>query len=362
MDQADAWRPDCSLEDALRNLSNDCTELARCLEAGDEEFAGMVASELARLKAPVQIKLKEVGKEEIEATFSSHGAATLVAEQTTSSTQPSAAAQEANSQAGPTMGTPLSPGTSAEADGSCSGVHADQKASTADASPTASAASPPKASTADASPAANAASLPSAEASPTANTSLSSSRDMLGAGASITPQKDAVAAAAAVLKAAGRPTNVAIASKSQVHVVGSRVEYYSQSAGGWIPAVVQGYDEKRGTYRLDVQPIALPQKVRSVGTTASQTPVSSLTLGGEKSPADSDSRPSGYLPGGPNSGSGNHGERFAVGESVEYYSSSHGKWVPAVVQGFNESIGAYKLDIQSVALASKVRRAPADVT
>jgi hypothetical protein len=46
-----------------------------------------------------------------------------------------------------------------------------------------------------------------------------------------------------------------------VFAVGSSVEYFSSSKGDtWIPAVVQGFSD--GTYELDVNPKALPSKVR----------------------------------------------------------------------------------------------------
>lgn len=40
------------------------------------------------------------------------------------------------------------------------------------------------------------------------------------------------------------------------------MEYESRSHGGWMSAVVQGFDEELGTYVLDVQPYAMPERVR----------------------------------------------------------------------------------------------------
>jgi hypothetical protein len=45
-------------------------------------------------------------------------------------------------------------------------------------------------------------------------------------------------------------------------------------------------------------------------------------------------------------------QAHAIGSAVEYFSTSHEKWIPAVVRGFN---GRYQLDIKSSASPSKVR-------
>ena len=45
------------------------------------------------------------------------------------------------------------------------------------------------------------------------------------------------------------------------YAVGTMVEYYSASVGRWIPAQVVGFTPE-GNYSLDVQPNALPTKVR----------------------------------------------------------------------------------------------------
>jgi hypothetical protein len=155
------------------------------------------------------------------------------------------------------------------------------------------------------------------------------------------------------------------------------VEYYSQTAGGWIPAVIQRFDAQRGTYCLDVQPMAFPHKVRAATKAASSsnepTAQASQDLEGmaagpsERSPVEATRQPSSsegdkenarstvaseYANAGSTSGNG----RFPAGTEVEYYSNTHGKWVPANVQDFNDITGAYKLDIQPVALPGKVRR------
>ena len=44
--------------------------------------------------------------------------------------------------------------------------------------------------------------------------------------------------------------------------VGGTVEYLSTTHGGWVKAVVQGYNAGTGCYALDIQPIALPSKCK----------------------------------------------------------------------------------------------------
>lgn len=50
---------------------------------------------------------------------------------------------------------------------------------------------------------------------------------------------------------------------------GQVVEYYSTTHRGWIPGIIQGFDDKTGTYSLDVQPIAFPNKVRACSSASS---------------------------------------------------------------------------------------------
>lgn len=40
------------------------------------------------------------------------------------------------------------------------------------------------------------------------------------------------------------------------------MEYKSRSTGTWILAKVQGYDQRTGAYKLDVQPNAKPERIR----------------------------------------------------------------------------------------------------
>jgi len=112
---------------------------------------------------------------------------------------------------------------------------------------------------------------------------------------------------------------------------GTAVEYFSQSSGGWIAAVVHSFDSRNNTYKLDVHPSAPVHKVRAAGCNANLP-------SGEKQCRQSRNQ---YQP----------------GTSVEYYSTSRGGWIPAVVVGFDDNTGAYKLDIQPVALPDKVRLA-----
>ena len=47
--------------------------------------------------------------------------------------------------------------------------------------------------------------------------------------------------------------------------------------------------------------------------------------------------------------------RFAVGTAVEYKSKTANAWIEAIVEGFNEATKTYKLDVQPLAQADKVR-------
>lgn len=79
-----------------------------------------------------------------------------------------------------------------------------------------------------------------------------------------------------------RPATPLSRGNAAAYLPGTRVEYYSESRGGWIPGVVQGFDELAGALVLDVHPRALPNKVRlaqdalliSVRSAASHSPTS----------------------------------------------------------------------------------------
>lgn len=168
--------------------------------------------------------------------------------------------------------------------------------------------------------------------------------------------------------------------------IGSLAEYYSTSYGGWVHAVVQGFNEATGNYVLDIQPVALPSKVRpqtqpkpSPATEENKTPSSAAAR--SPSAAMPSPAPKNEAREGPPAHSGQHGAartpapaprreereatpaqsgqpvRFAPGSNVEYYSRSHGTWVYGVVQGFDESTGTYRLDIHPQAAPEKIRPA-----
>lgn len=58
------------------------------------------------------------------------------------------------------------------------------------------------------------------------------------------------------------------------------MEYFSTSLGLWVPAVVQGFNEESGTYKLDIHLMADPAKVRGIeprmGVKASAIPAANL--------------------------------------------------------------------------------------
>jgi len=89
-----------------------------------------------------------------------------------------------------------------------------------------------------------------------------------------------------------------------------KVEYFSNSRGGWIPAIFEGFHTEFDTYTLDVQPYAKPGDVR-----------------------------------------------LAPGAAVEYYSKTRGVWITATMESFNEELGTYALDVKAYAKPEDVRLA-----
>eukprot|EP00450_Noctiluca_scintillans_P011817 CAMPEP_0194493822 /NCGR_PEP_ID=MMETSP0253-20130528/11918_1 /TAXON_ID=2966 /ORGANISM="Noctiluca scintillans" /LENGTH=750 /DNA_ID=CAMNT_0039334853 /DNA_START=118 /DNA_END=2370 /DNA_ORIENTATION=+ len=103
------------------------------------------------------------------------------------------------------------------------------------------------------------------------------------------------------------------------YAAGTPVEYYSSGNGGWIQGKVLGFT-KEGLYELDVQPNALPEKVR--------LPAASIPLVG--------------------------GTQYAPNTLVEYFSPSCNKWIGAKVIGWDIQ-GFYVLDVEAKAPPVRVR-------
>lgn len=104
---------------------------------------------------------------------------------------------------------------------------------------------------------------------------------------------------------------------------GTKVLYYSSSWNGWVPAVVQGFIKAEGTYDLDVRRHAKLENI---------SPPPHVKL---------------------------H-ESWPIGCLVDYQSdSAGGQFIPAVVQGFTEAVGAgdgtYDLDVKRRAACSRIR-------
>eukprot|EP00927_Polykrikos_kofoidii_P000888 TRINITY_DN10333_c0_g1_i1.p1 TRINITY_DN10333_c0_g1~~TRINITY_DN10333_c0_g1_i1.p1 ORF type:complete len:1103 (-),score=194.28 TRINITY_DN10333_c0_g1_i1:147-3344(-) len=229
------------------------------------------------------------------------------------------------------------------------------------------------------------------------------------------------------------PTGESTASSDMPKfATGADVEYFSQSFGGWVMAVVQGFDESSGTYSLNIHPQALPQKIRlpsratTCASSASETLITSESVAGDApspaavdasvelpsaaprepagvnassagapkdesrqqddqpriqrrqtaapegglrnaaeaavgaaaAPAAANANPFASPAGQPAQAASSSGRQYPDGAAVEYFSTTHGGWVPAVMLGYNDKTGAYKLDIQPIALPSKVRAAP----
>jgi len=152
---------------------------------------------------------------------------------------------------------------------------------------------------------------------------------------------------------------------------GTAVEYFSRSAGDWVPAVVAAFDERSGTYRLDIHPAAHPSKVRAAGKAEQPRDKKAPKLQRQRTTKvsaveDEDSTEDGGVASqstvsgspdvaGPSVPAKVEPEHFADGTAVEYHSTTYGKWVPAIVQGFDQKSGVYILNIQPMAFPDKVR-------
>mmetsp|Transcript_24276 Transcript_24276/g.76322 ORF Transcript_24276/g.76322 Transcript_24276/m.76322 type:complete len:556 (-) Transcript_24276:101-1768(-) len=104
--------------------------------------------------------------------------------------------------------------------------------------------------------------------------------------------------------------------------VGTRCRYNSSSWSGWMPAVVQGFNESDSTYNLDVRQHAKPENI----SPASDVPAS---------------------------------EAWPPGTLVHYESSTVRHWLPAVIRSFVEGTnggeGTYNLDVRECAQVDRMR-------
>jgi len=209
------------------------------------------------------------------------------------------------------------------------------------------------------------------------------------------------------LKRSSRDTDGAAVHSSRqhhqqtVHAIGSFVEYRSRSSGAWLLARVEGYDEKSQTYRLDVQPHAAAERVRprqtaldkvdqgmeanpptrSIGSQWSDheaaasgppptaqpsielpAPTAEPSSPRKEPPVASrpkrSSRVSKEMDSAPVQSSRLHHQPaiHAIGSYVEYRSTrASGAWLLARVEGYDEKTQTYRLDVQPVAAAERVR-------
>lgn len=109
--------------------------------------------------------------------------------------------------------------------------------------------------------------------------------------------------------------------KKQQLPVGMKCRYNSSSWQGWMPAVVQSFNESDGTYNLDVRPHARPENISPALVAAA--------------------------------------EAWQPGTLVHYESSSVMHWLPAVVKSYNEGKtgqeGSYNLDVRDCAALDRIR-------
>jgi serine/threonine protein kinase len=111
-------------------------------------------------------------------------------------------------------------------------------------------------------------------------------------------------------------------SNTGVLPVGGKCRYYSSSFYSWMPAVIQGFNEKDGTYNLDVRQHA---KLKDIS-------------------------PDPLVPA---------SEAWPPGTLVHYESGTLKNWLQAVVRSFNEKTGSgegtYNLDVREFASIDKIR-------
>jgi len=104
--------------------------------------------------------------------------------------------------------------------------------------------------------------------------------------------------------------------------VGTKCRYNSSSWPGWMPAVVEGFNQSDGTYNLDVRQHAKPENISPVAGVAAS-------------------------------------DAWPPGTPVHYESSSAKNWIPAIVLSFNEDVssgeGTYNLDVRAYAVVDRMR-------
>jgi hypothetical protein len=112
------------------------------------------------------------------------------------------------------------------------------------------------------------------------------------------------------------------ASASAVLRPGTKCRYNSSKLGGWISAVVQGFNEEDGSYNLDVRQHANVDKI---------SPAPDVSVA-EAWPSDT---------------------------LIHYDSSTVKHWLPAVIRSFNEhgsaGEGTYNLDVRECASCDRIR-------
>lgn len=110
--------------------------------------------------------------------------------------------------------------------------------------------------------------------------------------------------------------------KGVILQVGTKCRYNSSSWSSWMPAVVLGFNEKDGTYNLDVRAHAKLENI-------SPDPEVSAS------------------------------EAWQPGTLVHYESSTVRHWLPAVIRSFNEGMssgeGTYNLDVRECAQVDRMR-------
>ncbi|CAK0824138.1 unnamed protein product [Prorocentrum cordatum] len=139
--------------------------------------------------------------------------------------------------------------------------------------------------------------------------------------------------------------------------IGELVEYYSTTYNGWVQAVVMAFCN--GLYTLNCKPGVPPERVRRIDGQPSVQPHAMPLAGAALQqappllappamPRSDQAGPSGQAAVGV-------GDGFPCGEQVEYFSSTHGRWLSTAVLGQNAD-GTVDLACRAAALPQNIRR------
>jgi hypothetical protein len=135
---------------------------------------------------------------------------------------------------------------------------------------------------------------------------------------------------------------------------GTEVEYHSLSVGKWIPARVVRYNDEHSMYHLDVKQGAIRavphDRIRAIPASGQGYQVHASCIEACTNAAESPEASVEY-----ESTLAFERLKFPLGASVEYESSSHGRWIAAKVLSFDASSNLYDLDCKNGVPSNRIR-------